>query len=124
VVSGWLRGVDPSPWFSAIPCLPNGDIYARVDYLKDDLSTRFFGGMHRAFAPVNAGRELARRFLQRLQGKRRLRFVAPRLEDLRMIIPMAMNVMPAIGIITVGRVIGLVMWRRVIELSGIKPVDR
>jgi hypothetical protein len=62
-------GDDPSPWFSAIPCLPNGDIHALADYLKDDPSARFFGGMHHAFASVHAGWELARRFPQRFQGK-------------------------------------------------------
>ena len=56
--------------------------------------------------------------------RRLFRFVAPRAEDLRVIVPMTMNVMPAIGIITVRRMIGLVMWRRVIELGGIKPADR
>ena len=94
-------GDDSGPWSPAIPFIPHCDIHSLADHLKDDPSTRFFGGMHHAFASVNAGRELARGFPQRFQGKGLLRFVAPRLEDLRMIAPMAMNVMPAIGIITV-----------------------
>ena len=99
---------DPGPWFPAIPFIPNCDIHSLADNLKDDPSARFFGGMNHAFASVNAGRELARRFPQRFQGQRLFRFVAPRPEDLRVIVPMAMNVMPTIGIITVRRMIGLV----------------
>ena len=64
-------GDDPGPWFSAIPCIPNGDIHALADHLKDDPSARCFGCMHHAFAAVHAGRELAHRFPQRFQGQRR-----------------------------------------------------
>ena len=117
-------GDDPSPWFPAIPCIPNCDIHSLADHLKDDPSTRFFGGMHHAFAPVNAGRELARGFPQRIQGERLFRFVAPRAEDLRVIVPVAMNVMPTIGIITVMRMTSLIMRRCAVESGGIKPADR
>ncbi len=41
-----------------------------------------------------------------------------------MIVPMAMNVMPTIGVITVSRMIGMVIWRCAIESGGIKPADR
>ena len=117
-------GEDPGPWFSAMPCLPNGEIHALADHLKDDPSARLFGGMHHAFASVHAGRELARRFPQRFQGQRRFRFVAPRPEDLRVIVPMAMHVMPAIGILTVRRMSGLVLWRCAIESGGSnRPTD-
>ena len=57
----------PGQWFSAIPCILNGDIHSLADNLKDDPSTRFFGGLNHALASVDAGRELARRFPQRLQ---------------------------------------------------------
>ena len=95
-------GDDPGPWFPAIPFIPNCDIHSLADHLQDDPPARFFGGMHHAFASVNAGRELARGFPQRFQGQRLFGFVAPRPEDLRVIVPMAMSVMPTIGIITVG----------------------
>jgi hypothetical protein len=114
----------PGPWFSAIPFIPNCDIHSLADNLKDDPPARFFGGMTHAFAPENAGRELASRFRQRFHGKRLFRFVAPRHDDLRVIVPMAMNVMPTLGIITVRRMTGLVMWKCTIESRGIKPVDR
>ena len=96
-------GDDPGPWFPAIPFILDCDIHPLADDLKDDPAARFFGGMNHAFAPVDAGRELARRFPQRFQGKRLFRFVAPRAEDLRVIVPMAMIVMLTIGIITVSR---------------------
>ena len=117
-------GDDPGPWFAAIPCIPDGDIHALADDLKDDPSVRCFGGMDHAFAAVDAGRELARRFPQRFQGKRLFRLVAPRPEDLRVVVPMAMHVLPTSGIVTVRRMSGLVMWRCAIESGGIKPADR
>ena len=67
-------GDDPGPWFSAIPFIPNCDIHSLADNLKDDPAARFFGGMNHAFASVDAGRELARRFPQRFQGKTALPF--------------------------------------------------
>ena len=60
-------GDDPGPWFSAIPFIPNCDIHSLADNLKDDPAARFFGGMNHAFASIDAGRELARRFPQRFQ---------------------------------------------------------
>ena len=63
-------GDDPGPWFSAIPFIPDCDIHSLADDLKDDPPAGFFGGMNHAFASVDAGRELARRFPQRFQGKR------------------------------------------------------
>ena len=115
---------DPGPWFPAIPFIPNCDIHSLADNLKDDPSARFFGGMNHAFASVDAGRELARGFPQRFQGERLFRFVAPRPEDLRVIVPMAMKVMPTIGIITVGRMAEVLVRRCGIEPGGIKPTDR
>ena len=71
-------GDDPGPWLPAIPCIPDCDIHALADNLKDDPAARFIGGMNHAFAPVHAGREPARGFPQRFQGQRLFRFVAPR----------------------------------------------
>ena len=94
----------------AIPFIPNCDIHSLADDLKDDRVALARRGINHTFAPVDAGRELARGFPQRFQGKRLVRFVAPGAEGLRVVVPMVMSVMPASGIITVRRMIGVVMW--------------
>jgi hypothetical protein len=60
-------GDDPGPRFAAIPLVSNCDIHALADDLKDDPAARLFGGMHDAFASIDAGGKLARRFPQRCQ---------------------------------------------------------
>ena len=117
-------GDDPAAWLPAIPLIPYGDIHSLSDNLKDDASARFFSGMNHAFASVNAGREPARGFPQCFQGQRLFRFVAPRPEDLRVVVQMAINVMPTIGIVTVGMMAGLLVWRCGIESGRIEPADR
>jgi hypothetical protein len=57
----------PGPWFSAIPFIPDGDIHALADNLKDDPAARLFGGVNHAFASIDAGGKLARRFPHRFQ---------------------------------------------------------
>ena len=104
-------GDDPGPWLPATPRIPNGDIHSLADNLKDDPSTRFFSGMDHAFAAVNAGWELAYCLSQRFEGERLVRFVAPRFEDLRVVVPMAMDVMATIEIITIGRMAEFLVWR-------------
>jgi hypothetical protein len=64
----------PGPWFSAIPFIPNRDINSLAYDLKDEASSRFFSAMNHAFASVNAGRELARRFPHRFLMKEALPF--------------------------------------------------
>ena len=96
-------GDDPGPWLPAVPLIPNGDVDSLADNLKDDPSARFFSGMHHAFASVDAGREPAGGLPQCFQGERLVCFVAPRPEHLRVVVPMAMNVMATIAIIRVGR---------------------
>lgn len=118
------NGDDPGPWFSAIPFIPDCDIHPLADNLEDDPAARLFGGMNHALASIDAGGKLARCFPHCFQGKKLFRFVAPRPEDLRVIAPMTMKVMPAIRIITVRRVAGLLVWRWCVELGGIKPPDR
>ena len=49
----------PGPGFADIPFIRNFDIHSLANNLKDHPSARFFGGMHHAFASVNAGREPA-----------------------------------------------------------------
>lgn len=99
----------PGSLFPAIPFILNGDVHSLTDDLKDDPSVRLLGSMNYAFASVDAGREPARRFPQHFQGKGLFGFVAPRLEDLRVIVPMTRKVMPTIGIITARRVAGLLV---------------
>ena len=76
------NGDYPGLWFSTIPFARHRNIHSLADNLKNDPSAGFFGGMNHAFASVNAGRELARRFPQGIQGKRLFRFIAPRPKDL------------------------------------------
>ena len=117
-------GNDPGPRFPPIPFVTNCNVHALAHNLKDNPSARFFVGMDHTFASINASRELARGFPQRFQGKRLFRVVAPRAEVLRVMVPMTMIVMPTCRRIKVGRMIGLVMQQRVIELRGIEPADR
>jgi len=58
---------DPGPWLPAIPFICNFNIHALADNLKDDPAARLFGGMNHAFAAIDAGGKLARRFPQRRQ---------------------------------------------------------
>ena len=73
------------PWLFTVPFILNRDIHALADNLKDCSATRFFSGMDHAFASVNARREPARCFPQRFQTKRVICFVAPGVEDLRVV---------------------------------------
>ena len=117
-------GDDPGARFPAIPFIPDFDIHSLADDLEDDPPARLFGGVNHALASVDAGRQLARRFPQRFQGKGRLRFVAPRPEGLRVVVPMVMGVMPAIGIVAVGTMTGLAMGGVVLEREGSnRPTD-
>lgn len=56
----------PRPRLSATPFIPDRDIHPLANNLKYDPSARFFGGMNDALASINASRELARRFPQRV----------------------------------------------------------
>ena len=94
--------------FSAAPVVLDGDVHSLANNLKDGPSVWLFDGMHHAFAAVNADRELSRCFSQRFQGKRLVRLVAPRPEELRVIVPISVGVMLPIWIITVMRTVGQV----------------
>ena len=60
-------GDDPGPRFPAIPFIPDFDIHALADNLKDDAAARLFGGMNHACASIDAGRKPARRLPHRFQ---------------------------------------------------------
>jgi hypothetical protein len=122
--TGCANGDDPGPGLRAVPFTRECDVHSLADNLKDDASARLLGDVDHAFASIDAGRQPACGFSQRFHRQGRLRFVAPRPEDLRVIASMpAVIVMPALGVITVGSMAKL-RWRCGVESGGIKPADR
>jgi hypothetical protein len=55
-------GDDPGPWFPAVPFIPYCDVHTLADNLKNDPARGFFDGTNYAFASIDAGGKLARRF--------------------------------------------------------------
>ena len=88
--------------------MPDGDVHPLADDLKDDRRSGSSAVWTTPLQRYTLAGSLLADLPQRFQGERLVRLVAPRPEDLRVIAPISMSVMLAIGTITVMRAVGLV----------------